>query len=384
MEDRKKILRDLEAKKAEIHEVLNKLLENLGNSLMTSLESGGKFFPDLPEPSSDDPNPRSIWDEKLKLNNEIADTEDTIKAIEADLSRLGYIEAEISRKESENIEKTKEFSQASTDVGRLILEESAFDEFTASFRQQLEDIFLQIDTQEKRLNELENTEGGFFARLANGARGWLTKSQLSKHEATLKELYRNAGEQFILSREDAKVKESPPEMDDSSFSEEIYNQIRKTEEIRKFQVSLNDEVSKLLTERREIADTLNREGNPVKRISGLENFISRNREEIRMVHRYFGFSIREKEWKDKFISLYSEEDKALGEKINSLEESLKETEDRLEAIKTAIAIDNEKAEIEKMRGVIEEKRKQLAEVETAIAEIEEQINAAEKRIEELS
>jgi predicted nucleic acid-binding Zn-ribbon protein len=271
-------------------------------------------------------------------------------------------------------------------LGRLILEDPHFDHFSVSYRQQMEDIFLQIDSQEKRLNELENAEGNFFARLANGARGWITKSQLAKNEAALKGLYRSAGEQFLLTRtqEESSVRDNFPEIfDDSSWGEEIAGEMQKTEALQKLQVSLKDDISRLLTERRGIADSLNQEGNPVRRISGLEKFISRNKEEIRVVHRRFGACIREDEWKEHFIPLFSEDDKGLEEKIKSLEESLKETEDRIEATKIAIAIDNEKAEIEKLKKNIEDKKQRIADAEAVIAELEGKIEAAEKHITEL-
>jgi chromosome segregation ATPase len=368
---------------------LDRLFESLGGSLIASLESGGlgSEFPDFPQPTKEKESPRKIWEEKLRLNKEIVDTEGTIKAIEADLSRLGELEGEISRKESENIEKTKEASLVYTELGRLILDEPDFDKFTVLYRKQLEDIFLQIDSHEKRLNELENSEGNFIARLANGARGWLTKSNLAKNETALKGLYRSAGEQFILSRtqrDPAALANSPEIFDESSWENEISIQVQKAEEIQKLQASLKNDISRLLNERREIANTLNQEGNPVRRISGLEKSIARNRDEIRIVRRRFGFCIREQDWKDSFISLYSEDDKILEEKIKSLEDSLKETENRIEATKIAIAIDNEKAEIEKAKITIRDRQRRIAEAEAAIAEMEEQIAASEKRIQELS
>ena len=387
MEDRKKTIRELESKKAETLEVLARLLENLGGSLITGLESRGPEteFPDSSKPEIEGDYPLLIWEEKQRLNKEIADTQEKIKTIEADLSRLGDLEGEISRKESENAEKNKELSSVYPELGRLILEDPGFDKFSSSYRQQLESIFHQIDTQEKKLNELENAEGNFFARLASGARGWLTKSQLAKNEATLKGLYRSAGEQFIISRTQEDSRESSPELfDESSWGAEISNKVQKTEELRRLQIFLKEEVTRLLTERREIANALNQEGNPVRRISGLENVITRKQEEIRTVNRRFGSCIREDLWKERFISLFSEDDRILEEKICSLEETLKETDKRIEETKIAMAIDNEKAEIEKMKDAIEDKRKRIAEAEAAITEYEGQIAASEKRIQELS
>ena len=398
MEDRKKTLRDLEAKKAETLEILDRLHESLGGSLITRLESGGagNGFPDLPVSKAEGENPRGIWEENQKLLTEIADTEETIKAIETDLSRLGEMEGEINRKDAESAEKTKEMALFYTDLGRLILEDPGFDQFSAPYRQQLEDLFLQLHAREKQLDDLEKSEGNFFARLANGARGWITKSQLTRNETTLKNLYRSAGEKFILSRarEDYRTQESqsqddpldnsPEIFDESSWGGEITDQVHKTEELRKLQNSLKDDIARLLKERRETADSLNKEGNPVRRIAGLEKYITRNREEIRIVHRRFGSCIREKNWKKKFISFYSDDDRVLEEKIASLDESLKETEGRIEEVRIAIAVDNENAEIEKLKNVIEEKRRRIAEAEAAIAETEGQIAAAEKHIKELT
>ena len=386
MEDRKKTLRDLEEAKADTLELLDNLLEKLGESLVSRMEtSGGKKKGKNQESDSrelakaEGDNPALLWEEKKSLLRDIADSEGNIKAIEADLRHLGELEEKINQKEREKNEKAKELFLLCTELGRLVLADPGFENFTASFEQEMNDISLKIDFQQKKLEELDSSEGNFFTRLTNGVKGMVTKAMLSKNEAALERLYRSAGEQFLVFMENSSGREEP-EFKDGEIDTLTHDGLKQ----RKTHEALKEEIAGLKAERRETADAIDQKGNPARRISELEVRITRIKEEIRALHRRFGACARKNEWKDHFSSLYSESDKILDDKIASLYESLKDTETKIEATKIAIAIDNENAEIAKLKDAIEDKKRRIADAESAITGMQGQIAAAEKRIEDLT
>ena len=135
MEDKKKYLRELEARKSNTLEMLDTLHERLGTSLLTSLDSKDKASEIAGLSSEIDDNPSFLFVEKARLVKEIKDSEESIREIEADLHHLGEIEAIISRKEQEKNEKNREISHINLDLGRLVLSNPGFEHFTADFEQ---------------------------------------------------------------------------------------------------------------------------------------------------------------------------------------------------------------------------------------------------------
>jgi hypothetical protein len=378
MEDRKKIIRDLEARKTETQEAMYKLLGKLGESFLTRLE-GGEISPDiLVSGSAAGGNPREIYDEKNKCLKEIADSQSAIKAIEANLSRLGDLEELIGRKERENSEKTREISQFYINIGKLVLGDPQFREFSAPFEPDLSDLSLRMDFQKKKLEELENTENGFFYKLANGAKTMVAKSLLAKYQSGLEKLYRYAGEQFIIV-----PGKSPEELNGLSLEGELGALTRQCEELRKFSTSLKEEIAGLKGERRECADLLEQGGNPTRRISDLEKYISRVHEDIQKIHCRFGSSIRQPDLATAFSVHFSEDEKVLDDKIGSLEDLIVETDKKIEKTKLEIAIDNGKAEGEKLKEAVAEKERLIVGANEAIAGFNGKIAEAEKQLEEL-
>jgi hypothetical protein len=376
MEDRKKSIRDLEARKAQTLEALDGLLEKLGESFITRIE-GGEITPDMPVSETAD-SPQGLCDEKAKNIKEIADSQDAIKTIETNLSRLGELEELIDRKEQENSEKNRQMVQFYLKLGELILGDPRFREFCAPFEAEFNDIILRIDSQEKKLDELENSEGGFFTKVANGAKSMVTKSLLTKYRSSLEKLYRSAGEQFIVSWE-----KSSEDLDDFVADREIAELTGQCEELRKLSAAIKEEIAGLRNERKECADVLDLGGSPIRRISDLEKYIARIREDIKKIHRRFGASIRRADMVSVFSAHFIETEKVLDEKICSLEELIFETERKIEETKIAIAIDDKKAEIEKLKDAIAEKQRVIADTNTAILEYEGEIVEAEKQLEEL-
>jgi hypothetical protein len=150
MEDRKKLIRDLEARKAQTQEALDSLLEKLGESFIARIENG-EIAPDMPVSETAD-SPQGLYNDKARNLKEITDSQDAIKAIENNLSRLGELEELIDRKEQENSEKIRAINHLYSNLGELILGDARFHEFCAPFEVEFNDITLRIDLQEKKLD----------------------------------------------------------------------------------------------------------------------------------------------------------------------------------------------------------------------------------------
>lgn len=391
MEDLKKLIRELEAENRDSREVLNDLLEKLGESLLSRLAADDIQNLSLPAAAGD--NPFVLLDEKLRLKKEISSSTETMEAIEADISLLKSKVEEIDQKEKEKTRKIMELEPVYLELGRLILEDSEYDQFSAPYRKQLDDIYVQIDFQEKRLEELENSEGNFVIRLANNARGAFTKSLLAKNEAAQEGIYRSAGEVFVLPPETPimEVAASKEDALNEGFSlgslaaRKIYAQVKKREEIRREINSMENKIQDLNAEHFRIECTLGQgAGNPLRRISALKKYIGDIQKEISAVCLRFGIYTREKDRKKIFSSLYINEEKILAEKIGSLEESIDELGNRIKSIKITIAIEKEKADIEKIKKAIRNQQQRIAEAEADISEMELRVDTAEKRITELS
>ena len=381
MEDRRKTLRDLEAAKAESLELLGNLREKLGESLVSRAESSdffNKIKNEVPAGDGGD-NPFLLLEGKKNLLKNITDADENIKTIEADLRRLGELEEEINRREHEKNENIKALFPVYAELGRIVLTNSGFNRYAAAFIEEYNIITSKIDYQQKKLDELDNTDGNFFTRMTKGVRSMAARAMLSKNEADLEKFFKNVGEKLFADLENP-VSGIP---DEFSLIQEAASQISKGKELRKVLESLKDEVNRLRLERKKTAEALDQKGNPARRISELEIYIIRTKDEIRSVHRRFGSCAIRDEWKE-YFPLESETEKILCEKIISIEESLKKTEREIEATRIAIAIDNEKAEIEKIKNAIDEKQRRITEAQEAITVMESRIAAAEKNIAELT
>ena len=384
MEDRRKTLRDLEAAKAESLDLLGDLREKLGESLISRAESSDFFRNSKNETSLKDAgdNPFILLEDKKKLLVNIADADENIKNIEENLRRLGELEEEINRKEYEKNENIKALFPVYAELGRTVLTHSGFSQYAAAFIQEYNNITVKIEYQQKKLDELDNTDGNFFTRMTKGVRGMAARAMLSKNEADLEKFFRNVGERLLADLENPVSGRITREEISLTHEPSVVSQINKGKELRKTLESIKDETGRLRLERKKTADTLDQKGNPARRISELEIFITRTKDEICAIHRRFGSCAVSEEWKD-YFSFESDTEKILCEKIISIEGSLKKTEKEIEAVKIAIAIDNEQAAIEKLKEAINEKQRRINDAREAIAEMESRIAIAEKTIAEL-
>jgi chromosome segregation ATPase len=372
MDERKRTIRELENKRFQDLEGRDLLLENLGEALLGRLEGKKRASRNLPAQETGD-NPGGILAEYQRLLREIADSGEAIKNIEDESQKLKELEGQINAKDEENSACLKELAGLYEEIGELVLDSPDHEDFSAAYKGQLDELLFKIESQEDKLEELEDSGGGFFNWLGGSARSVVIKALLAKNQANLKRLYRKAGEKF-----------ASPENSSPAADKEVGSLKEKIDGIRQLSASLSADLAFLRGEKRKAAEALGEGGNPVKKIQGLEKHIAHTEGEIRKVYRSFGAYGLDPAWKAFYEPLLIKEDSSVLARIESLEASIKDTEKHIEKLKAAIAIDEEKAEIENLNAGIEAQRRRIASAEESIGDMQKRIADAENHIEELT
>jgi chromosome segregation ATPase len=215
-------------------------------------------------------------------------------------------------------------------------------------------------------------QANLIIQLGRNTQSLLLRSALEKTRSEMKRIYKALGEQFA-SRE-----EEGPE-----GGGELYLALGEIKELRTQAGDLRAEGARLREERRKIADSLNVQGGPVKRIGALEKGISRLNNELRGVYGKYGEVAREKARNGEWDAIFTQDDRLCIQKIEEGRNYIGDIENRIEKIKASLAIDAEREAIAKMEKAISDHRGRIAAAEKAIGDLEERIRRAKERIEEL-
>jgi chromosome segregation ATPase len=154
--------------------------------------------------------------------------------------------------------------------------------------------------------------------------------------------------------------------------------------MRKISSELDGELGLLKAERRKIGETFGVEGNPVKRIQGLEKHIAHIQGELKGVFRRYGGYALEPALKKVFDPLLKEEDLLALDKMASMRELIRDAENQIEKLRASLAIDDERDSIAKAEKAIAGERQRIASAEKAIARYMVEIDESMARIKELS
>ena len=365
MDERKNIIRELEEKKRTDTEARNRLLEGLGESFILRLEEAGS--------SLSPPGLESIGEilaEYRGLRNEIANSNDTIKSLEADSLKLKELDDNISAKEGEISRLTKDFAEACTRLGKALLGAQLGD-FAESYRRQEETLLAKIDEQEQKTRELEEREGGVLAWLGKNAQMAVSKALVLKNRSALQKVYRGAGEQYFAAKPAA------------ALDGEAAAAALSAEDIKGRLDTLADDFYVLKGDRRKLADAFGAEGSPSRRISGLQKRIASVKEEFPGLYFRLGSLATKSEGREALSAILNDEDSAVLERAAFHQGMVAERELKIKKVKATISIDNEKAEIEKIKKSIAAQRGKIAAANKEISDLEKQIEEAEQNIEGL-
>jgi hypothetical protein len=368
VDERKKSIQDLEEKKWEILEDLNKLRKNWGEILLSRLDG------EDPDRFADELGRRRHFLEAIAAFRE------RIRALEDGSLRLRNLEKDLAENKKTAAERTGALKELYIGLGEPALQNDSALEVEASLKSQAEDLSSRIGVQQERIEEMaEGKSSGLFSRIGAAARGALIRSQLSKDRAGLNRIYESAGEQFYAALEkqgEGEAGDIPPRI------KALRRDMALLEEAR---WSLRDEMETL-------KDSLGIEKNSrnfsvSKKVRELEQSIAIEEGQLSELYRAFGERLcglfvrgeesEEAQW------LQGEDKNALAA-VREMEERMAGHEAAIAKLRASLRIDEEREAIRKMEGTILNHRRRIAAGEDAIAGLEKQIAEANRRIEELT
>ena len=373
MDDRKRQIDELEKKKRDNTVLLDGLLTRLGEG----------FFDRIPDDAGEDPT--AELKEYLRLQNDIAGSDVAIQVIEEQLQKLKELEASIALKEKEDKACSRELAKVYGILGKQLLDSPSGkgDDFCAPYRSQAEALSIKVQSLEERLSGLERKEGGnVFTWLGNSAQSLVLRSFLTRALENLESLYRSAGERYSR-REFA---------GDAGLSADIEELCGGIERKRSESKAVSQELAALKEERREMSDSLNAEGNPVKHIQSLKKHIAGVRDEVKALYRRVGAGAvgiggtadgSNSELRQFVDALIIPADRETMDNAARISQSIQSDEKSIGRLRASLAIDEEHAKIEKFRRMILDKREKIARAEKSITDYEEGIADCEKYIEKL-
>jgi uncharacterized coiled-coil DUF342 family protein len=363
MDDRKKRIDDLIDNNQESKFALKTLLENFGENLYSRTKDMTAGFDDI--------NQYNVY------LQDIGESNAAIGKIEEKNRRYKELEEAIEAGEKEEKEREKEMETFYRRLGKALLENSAYDDFTSLFREQADTLKAKLESLENRINELENKEGGnVFSWIGKSAQGLVLKSFLSKAKESQEQLYLNVGERYS---DRGSVNE---EGEVGAIKAEINN-------LRGISQTALNEVSILKDERRIISASFGIDGNPQKQIQNVKSHINEVKEKLSVLFKKFGsqaagidedMSPDRKYFIDTIVT--AEDGEIIGRAVR-LNQSISDNENAIVKLRASLAIDEEKAKIEKYKRSIEEKKNKIYDLQKGIKDLEESVSGSERNIKEL-
>jgi len=364
MDDRKKRIDDLLKNNQESRASLNTLLENFGENLYSRTKGMQVEFEDIIQ--------YSIY------LQEIAEANTYIGKIEEKNRRFLELEEEIEKKESEEKERSKEMDVCFRKLGKALLENSDYEDYTSLFREQADALKAKLESLESRISELDSKEGGnVFSWIGKSAQGLVLRSFLSKAQESQEQLYYNVGEHY----------DNRGSVSDNDEVSVICGEIDKINSLSRAAL---DELSVLKDEKRIISAGFDIDGTPQKQIQNVKNRIARIRDDLGSLYRNFGAQasgIMDEEIKPDrkyFIdTIVTVEDGEVIGRAARLNQAIAENEKAIGKLKASIAIDEEKEKILKYNRSIQDRKEKIADLDKDIADMEESVRDCEKNIQEL-
>ena len=309
---------------------------------------------------------------------DITDSNASIVKIEEKNRRFKELEDTISRKENEEKERAKEMVSAFKRLGKALLENPAYEDFTSFYKEQSDALKAKKESLEDRIAELDNKEGGnVFSWIGKSAQGLVLKSFLSKAQDSQGQLYHTIGERFS-------DRASVCEDDEVAIIRAEIDILRNDSRV------VQDEIADLKDEKRIISASFGIDGNPQKQIQSVRNHITQVNEALRALFKTFGSQasgIMDEEInpdRKYFIdTIVTAEDGEIIGRAMRLNQSIIDNDKAIIKLQASLAIDDEKLKIEKYQKSIEEKKKRIEDLQKGIVDLEESVRDSGKYIQEL-
>ena len=349
---------------------LDTLLENFGEKLYTRTK-------EIQSEYEMKPGFEDIGQYKSYLTD-IAESNDSIIKIEEKNRRFKELEEAIDKRENEEKERAKEMAVVFRRLGKALLENSVYADFTSFYKEQSDALKAKLDSLDARIAELEHKEGGnVFSWIGKSAQGLVLKSFLSKAQDSQGQLFYTIGERFS-------TRESVSEDDEVAMLRAEIDVLRNDSR------AVQDEIAVLKDEKRIISAGFGIDGNPQKQIQSVRNHITQVNEALRALFKSFGAQASgimdaeinpdRKYFIDTIVT--AEDGEIIGRAVR-LNQSLLDNDKAIIKLQASLAIDEEKAKIEKYERSVEEKKKRIEDLKKGIADLEESVRESGKYIREL-
>jgi chromosome segregation ATPase len=370
MDDRKKRIDDLLKNSQESRSSLDTLLENFGENLYIRTGSFAASANEMQTKFED------IYQYNAFLKD-ISESKVTIGKIEEKNRRFKELEEAIEIKDNEEKERAKEMTRVYRRLGKALLENNDYNNFTSIFKEQADALAAKLESLETRIGELDNKEGGnVFSWIGKSAQGLVLKSFLSKAQESQEQLYHNIGERYS-------------EASSTGEDDEVAMIHAEIDRLRSVSRSAQDELSSLKDEKRIITASFGIEGNPQKQIQSIRSHINHVKESLGSLYRQFGsqaagidedISPERKYFIDTIVT--AEDGEIIGRAVR-LNQSITDNEKAIAKLRASLAIDEEKSKIEKFQRSIEDKKNRIYDLQKNIGDLEESVRDCEKYIQEL-
>jgi hypothetical protein len=366
-------VRELDGERREFLQSRDKALENLGESIFGRLKDGA--FP-------------GEESECRRFKQEIADSEQTIGAIQDALARLKLLDEEINVKNEEKFDRKEELEILLTALGKeLFGGYRALPESLVPCKRQFA---LYLSRKESIEERIRDAEGGFgiFSRISGGIKAMIFRASLKKCETLLNKTCCDAGAKYLVEkkRENRIGKESKIE-GESEISEEreivessvLGTLLRDALSLSRAKEELEETLRTLEEEKRKIETSLG--GRASRQIRALEGQAEESRKGLGEMYLKMG----ENAVLDHpaVSGMLTEQDRVVLEEADRLRKSADEKTGEIEKIEAAISMNQEIAELSKLEKAKDREKSRIAEEERNMAELNRKISETKTRIESL-
>jgi len=369
MDDRKKRIESILKNSQESRISLDTLLENFGEKLYFRTKEVQSEYETKPG-----------FEDISQYNSylaDIAESNESIVKIEEKNRRFKELEDAIERKENEEKERAKEMAAVFRRLGKALLENPAYADYTSFYREQSDALNAKLESLEARIVELDSKGGNVFSWIGKSAQGLVLKSFLSKAQDSQGQLFLTIGERFS-------ARESVSEDDEVALLRAEIDILRNDSR------AVQDEIAVLKDEKRIISAGFGIDGNPQKQIQSVKSHITQVKDTLRALYKSFGAQASgimdaeinpdRKYFIDTIVT--AEDGEIIGRAVR-LNQSLLDNDKAIIKLQASLAIDEEKAKIEKFERSIEEKKKRIEDLKKGIADMEEGVRESGKYIREL-
>ena len=368
MDDRKKRIDNLMKNSHESRVSLDTLLEHFGEKLYSRTR----------EMWSDTKADFEDIDKYKSYLLDISESNASILKIEEKNRRYKELEEAIDKKENEEKERAKEIAAVFRRLGKALLENPSYDDYTSLYKEQSETLKAKRESLETRIYELEHKEGGnVFSWIGKSAQGLVLKSFLAKAQDSQGQLFLTIGERYS-------------DRDSVSEDDEVALTRAEIDILRGDSRAVQDDIAVLKDEKRIISAGFGIDGNPQKQIQSVKNHITQINDLLRALYKNFGaqasgimdaeINPNRKYFIDTIVT--AEDGEIIGRAVR-LNQSILDNDKAIVKLQASLAIDDEKSKIEKFQKSIEEKKKRIDDLQKGIADLEESVRDCGVYIKEL-